>query len=299
MSTESLRDLIAELSTSATVLAVLAAELQARASGTPLPAPLQPHVDAILDAIGGRVALDGTSPDEWRPLLAELRHFWLLDTDFLAHRDRGPGWSFTDPAVLESGGEATEGFANALVRFAPGLDGLAARLQGPDARFLDVGTGVGRLSIAMARRWPSVRVVGVDTWGPSLAIARRNVAAAGLEDRIELREQSGTTVPESEAFDLAWIPAPFVSPDAIGPLLARVHGALKCGGWLLFATAKPGDDLRAAVMRFRVAQWGGRPTTLGEAETCLAGAGFVNVHALPAPPRDFKMVVAARRPPAV
>jgi SAM-dependent methyltransferase len=286
------------LSASASALAVLGAELQARAAGKPLPVSLQPHVDQILDAVGARAALEGITPEDLRPFIAEIRHFWLLDSDFLANSDRQPGWAYTDPAVLESGGEATQGFAAALGRFAPGLAGLADRLNAPDARFLDVGTGVGRLGIAMARRWPSLRVVGVDIWAPSLALARKNVEAAGLQDRIELREQSGADLSDDKAFDLAWIPAPFVPPDAIGGLVARVHRALKPGGWLLFATAKPGEDLRGAVMKFRVAQWGGRLTTEDDVKKHLTQAGFTDVRALPSPPRDFKMVVAARRAPA-
>ena len=51
-------------------------------------------------------------------------------------------------------------------------------------------------------------------------------------------------------------------------------------------------------MRFRVAQWGGRFSTQGETEGLLAYAGFTDVRTLPAPPRDFKLVVAARRAPA-
>src|SRR5438105_4436210 len=110
MSIESLRDLVAQFSASASALAVLGAELQARVSGKPLPASLRPHVDRILDEIGGRAALDGTAPEDLRPFIAEIRHFWLLDHDFLANWSREPGWAFTDPAVLESGGEATQGF---------------------------------------------------------------------------------------------------------------------------------------------------------------------------------------------
>jgi SAM-dependent methyltransferase len=295
MSIESVRNLVAQFSASASALAVLGAELEARASGKPLPGALQPHVDDILREIGASAALEGTSPEELRPLIAEIRHFWLLDNDFLAKSDRPPGWTYTDTAVLDTGGEVTQGFANALVRFAPDLAGLVDRLDASDGRFLDVGTGVGRLSIAVARRWPSLHVVGIDTWAPSLAIARRHVADAGLQDRIEFRQQSGADLQDEEAFDLAWIPAPFVPPAALGPLVARVHRALKRGGWLLFASAKPGEDLRGAVMRFRVAQFGGRPTTLDEVEKLLTASGFADVRALPGPPKDFKMVVAARR----
>ena len=296
MSIESVRNLVAEFSASASALAVLGAELQARASGTPLPAALQPHVDDILREIGATAALDGTTPDELRPLLVEIKHFWLVDSDFLANSDRPQGWGYTDSAVLDSAGELTQGFAQALPRIAQDLPGLAERLHAADGRFLDVGTGVGRLSIAMARRFPSLHVVGVDTWAPSLTLARHHIAEARLNDRIELREQSGADLSDRDAFDLAWIPAPFIPPEAIGGLLDRVYRALKPGGWVLFATAKPGEDLRGAVMRFRVAQWGGRPTTQADVEALLTRAGFADLKVLPGPPRDFKMIVAARRP---
>jgi len=295
MSIHSLRDLVAEIGTTASTLATLGAQMEARASGRPLDRALQPHVDDVLHRIGALSALEGTSPDELWPLIAEIRHFWLLDSDFLAHPDRAPGWTYTDDSVLASGGEVTQGFPNALAQIAPQLDGLAARLEGPDGSFLDVGTGVGLLAIAMARRWPSLRVVGIDPWAPALASARDKVAAAGLQDRIELREQFGEDLPDQQAFDLAWIPAPFIAREAIVPLVERVHRALKPGGWLLFATARTGDDLRGAVLRFRVALLGGVPTAEADVEKLLDSAGFSGIRVLPSPPRDFKMIVAARR----
>ncbi|MFO0564117.1 MAG: methyltransferase domain-containing protein [Polyangiaceae bacterium] len=295
MSIEALRDLVAQLSASATALAVLGAELQARAAGKTLHPTLRPHIDDLLREAGAQGALEGTSPAELAPLISEIRHFWQLDSDFLEGPERAPGWTYTDAAVLEGGGQATEGFVHALGRIAPGLDGLAASLEAPDARFLDVGTGVARLSIAMARKWPSLRVVGVDTWAPSLAVAHKNVADAGLGERIQLREQAGEALDDENAFDLAWIPAPFVPPHALGRLVERVHRSLKPGGWLLLASAKSGDDLRGAALRFRVALFGGRPTTQEEVERLLADKGFAQVKTLPSPPRDFKMVVAARR----
>jgi SAM-dependent methyltransferase len=295
MGIESLRGLIADLAASASALAVLGAELQSRASGKPIHPSLRPHIDAILQELGANAAMEGVSPEELRPLVTEIRHFWLLDGEFLSNPERAPGWSYTEHDVLSTGGELTEGFADVLPRIAPQFDDLAVRLGGPDARFLDIGTGVGRLSIAIARRYPTLRVVGIDTWAPSLALARANVAAASLQDRIELREQSGEELPDERAFDLAWIPAPFIPPQALWRTVERVRRALKPGGWVLFATAKPGTDLRAALMRFRVATWGGQPTSQDEVEKHLADAGFTDVRVLPGPPRDFKMIVAARR----
>jgi SAM-dependent methyltransferase len=298
MTIESLRGVVADLAASASALAVLGAELDSRISGKPIHPDLRPHVDAILDQLGARDALEGVSPQELEPVLTEIRHFSLLDGELLANPAREPGWTYSDREVLETGGRLTEGFGEVLPRIAPQLADLAARLVGPDGRFLDVGTGVGRLSIAIARRWPALRVVGIDRWAPSLERARANVAAAGLEGRIELREQSGEDIPDEESFDLAWLPAPFMPPDVLWRTVQRVHRTLRPGGWLLFATAKPGTDLRAALLRFRVATWGGRPTPLDEVERQLSGAGFTELRVLPGPPRDFKMIVAARRAPS-
>jgi SAM-dependent methyltransferase len=294
MSIEALRDLLAQLSASASTLAVLGAELQARVSGTPIHASLKASANDLLREAGALQALEGTSPAELAPLLGELRHFWDLDADFLASAGRAPGWSYAYTELLQRSGQITEGFAHVLPRFLPMLDGLAARLEG-SATFLDVGTGVARLAIAMARKWPSLGVTGIDVWGPALALARQNVADAGMQRRVEIREQSGEDLSDDRAFDLAWIPAPFIPKHALPRVVERVQRALKPGGWLLFAAAKPGDDLRGAAMRFRVALYGGAPSTQPEIETLLAEKGLTDVRTLPGPPRDFKIIVAGRR----
>lgn len=296
MGIESLRGLVADLSASAGALAVLGAELHSRICGKPLPPSVRPHVEAILEQLGAASAIEGVTAEELGPLLTEIRHFALVDGKLLSNPERAPGWTYTDQDVLDTGGALTEGFAHVLARIALQFDGLAARLDAPDGRFLEIGTGVGRLSIAMARRWPLLRVVGMDIWGPSLALARSNVAAAGLQNRIELREQAGEELTDESKFDLAWIPAPFIAPHVLGRILERVNRALNPGGWVLFGTAKPGTDLNAALMRFRVASWGGEVTSEEEIKKLLAGAGFTQISVLPGPPRDFKMIVAARRP---
>ena len=91
----------------------------------------------------------------------------------------------------------------------------------------------------------------------------RTSATPGSQDRIEIREQPGEELPDERAFDLAWIPAPFVPPHALGRLVEQVQRALKPGGWLLFAAAKPGEDSRGAALRFRVALYGGAPEYAG------------------------------------
>jgi len=297
MSIEALREIVAQLSASTTTLAVLGAELHSRVSGKPIHPGLRSQADDLLREAGALQALEGASAAEVAPLLAELRHFWDLDHDFLMTPERAPGWSYADASMLQRAGEITEGFANVLPRFVPMLEGLAPRLEGSGATFLDVGTGVGRLAIGMARKWPALRVVGLDVWGPSLALARKNVAEAGLQDRIEIREQPAQDLNDERMFDLAWLPAPFMPPHAVGRVLDQVHRSLKPGGWVLFATAKPGEDLRGAAIRFCVSLYGGVPGTQQEIEKLLADKGLTDIRTIPGPPRDFKMIVAARRAP--
>jgi ubiquinone/menaquinone biosynthesis C-methylase UbiE len=51
---------------------------------------------------------------------------------------------------------------------------------------LDLGAGTAQIPIALCRQMPDVRVVAVDAAESMLAVARENVAAAGLAERIEL-----------------------------------------------------------------------------------------------------------------
>jgi hypothetical protein len=51
-----------------------------------------------------------------------------------------------------------------------------------------ISVGVAALSIAMCRAWPTLPVVGLDPFEPALALARQNVAEAGFQDRIALRQ---------------------------------------------------------------------------------------------------------------
>lgn len=118
------------------------------------------------------------------------------------------GWDHEERRILLAQGHSSVLMPPILRRFVvPSLGGdLARRLEGAEASFLDVGVGVAALSVALCRSWPSLRVVGIDPWGPALVLARENVAAAGLEERIELRQMGAEMLEDAEAYDVAWVP---------------------------------------------------------------------------------------------
>jgi len=296
MSIADLRGITSRLQVSAGTLAVLGAAMDARVSGKPFDAAMQPRVDAILDALGAKALVSELSPPELSAALAEIRMTLNQGGKLLYPPARTRGWSHMDAEMLQAAGDTSAGFAMTCKQMVvPKLAGLAERLEAGGV-FLDVGTGVGAFAMAMARNWPALRVVGVDPWAPSIAIGRENVKKAGLADRIELREQGGEAVPERNAFDLAWIPSLFIPESAIGGIVKATLGALKPGGWVLFATANPpADPVAAAYIELRTMIWGGAPFKPADVEPMLAAAGFVDVQTLPAPPGAPAAMVAARK----
>ncbi len=67
----------------------------------------------------------------------------------------------------------------------PQVPDVHRRLQDqPPARVADVACGTGWSSIALARAYPSIVVDGYDLDERSIALARANAAAAGLDDRV-------------------------------------------------------------------------------------------------------------------
>jgi len=297
MTIDALREAVARLNTAATALAAVGAVLEARIAAQPLNPAIRPHAEEILDALGLASALEGTSTEDLTPLLAEIRTLTLTNAKILHTSSRDCGWAPSEPVLMQSAGDATSRFPRALAStIAPKLEGLLPRLSSPDAAFLEVGVGVAALAIQMARTWPNLRIVGLDVWAPALALARENIRVAALEERIELREASGESIADEDAFDLAWIPSLFVPERVLPDLLKRVHRALRPGGWLLLPMLKESTDpLASSVARLRTAMWGGSLASTDEAERWLAEADFMDVRRLPAAPVAMTGILVARK----
>jgi predicted O-methyltransferase YrrM len=80
-----------------------------------------------------------------------------------------------------------------------------AILARPHARIADVGCGAGWSTIGLARAYPNARFEGLDVDGPSIEMARRNAAEAGVADRVVFHHVGGehlATMPDQ--FDAAF-----------------------------------------------------------------------------------------------
>ncbi len=101
-------------------------------------------------------------------------------------------------------------------------------------RVADLHCGGARWLIAVARRFPRTELVGVEAQADSAARARRNVAEAGLGDRIRIEEAEVTSVAaRAEAFGLVYFQYVLHElDDPVGALRAGWQ-ALAPGGWLV------------------------------------------------------------------
>ena len=113
------------------------------------------------------------------------------------------------------------------------LPQLVADLGARGARVLDVHCGGGRWLIAMAQRFPSLELVGVEFEPDSVERARRNVDAAGLGDRIRIEHGDVARTRHAGEFDLAYFQYALHGLADPPAALRAAWAALRDGGRLL------------------------------------------------------------------
>lgn len=297
MDADELRRHVTGLASSAETLAALGAALRLRVSSQSAPPEVQACLDEVMAALGATEFLETGAPEQLAGLLSPIRAILLQSVDLLTDPTRAPGWDYADVELLESQGQSSALFASVIRREAEErLPDLAEALGRPGAAVLDVGVGIGGLSIAVCREFPAVRVVGIDPWDFALTIARRNVEGAGLGDRIELRRQAVQELTDEAAFDLIWLPVPFLPRPVLDLALGRSLAAAKPGGWSMLAMYRGRTELDTALARLRTARSGGSVLRPDEAEELLRAAGFEATRQLTLEGSLPGLLVCGRRP---
>lgn len=111
---------------------------------------------------------------------------------------------------------------------------IAAALEQPFARVLDLGTGSGAILLSLLAECPAARGVGVDLSPAALAVARGNATALGLGARAEFA-LSDWCAAVTGAFDLIVSNPPYIAAAEMAALAPEVrdwepHLALTPGG---------------------------------------------------------------------
>lgn len=85
--------------------------------------------------------------------------------------------------------------APAAVSLLNRLDGLV----GADATLIDIGSGTGTVGLAALRRWPGIRVIGVDPASRLLEWAEVDAREAGVADRLTVKVGEAAALPMPDA----------------------------------------------------------------------------------------------------
>ncbi len=255
------------------------------------PEPGHPDVVSALAAVSAAAGLadlhELTGPQ--RQMVTGLVRMGLHQaSDLLDDPGRPPGWTFTDSAILHGWGRGSMVVPAALVGAVPELAAVRS--------FLDVGSGVGLLAVAAAGVWPQATVVGIDIWGPSLEAAAANVRAAGLGDRITVRDQDVVALDDVDAYDCAWFPTFFVTEAVLEAAMPRLYRALRPGGWLVLGRmAPPPDPLAQATSALRTIRGGGADYDAKRLVAALEAVGCTAVRVLPRQgPAPMEYVIGRR-----
>lgn len=278
---------ISQWATGAEAMAAIAATLKLRQLGvTP-----SPEVAAALDAVltaAGISGLDELAPPQQGALLGMVGMFAGQINDLLTNPGREPGWTYTDPAILDGYGRGSAMLPALMAQCHPDLAAVTS--------FLDVGVGVGFLACAAANVWPDATIVGIDPWETSLARARTNIDAAGLGERIELRQTDLAGLGDKDTYDCIWIPSFFLTEDVLVAGLKTALAALKPGGWVVVGTSRPAPEpLADAVGRLRYIRGGGMLLDAKAAVNQLENAGYADAHeAAPAGPVPVSFAIGKK-----
>jgi hypothetical protein len=143
--------------------------------------------------------------------------------------------------------------------------------------------------------YPNLHVVGLEPSEVACAEARRAIDAAGFGGRIEIRNVFGQDLHEESVYAAAYVAQMFIPDAALEAVLRATCRALVPGGWMTTAAiAVEGDNLNAAISRFRNAIWGGGVRGAPQVIAALEAAGFVEITAAPSPPGAMVPLLARR-----
>jgi len=193
-------------------------------------------------------------------------------------------------------------FVNDLAaHWIPAVPELAARLRAdPPARVADIACGGGWASIALARGYSKVLVDGFDLDEESIRQAKRNAAAAGVDDRVGFAVRDAADPQLAGRYDAAMIFEALHDLARPVEALAAARALLVSGGCLIVGDERvaetftaPGDEMERLMYGFSILHC--LPAGRNEIPSAATGtvlrpatlrayateAGFSQVHVLP------------------
>jgi cyclopropane fatty-acyl-phospholipid synthase-like methyltransferase len=178
---------------------------------------------------------------------------------------------------------------------------LAGSKEGRPCKVLDIAAGHVMFWITIAKQNPNALITLVD-WPPVLAVAKENVATAGVADRVSFRAGSAFEADLGDGYDIVLLTNIFHHFDmpTCEKLMRRVHAALKPGGKAITLEFVPNEDrvtppMAAAFSLIMLAETdAGDAFTLSEYERMFRNAGFVKTTLHPVPDMPQQVLLSEK-----
>lgn len=146
---------------------------------------------------------------------------------------------------------------------------------------LDIGCGSGGITLSLARDYDAARVIGIDVEEPVCAAARQRVAAAGLADRVEIRQVAPGPIPLPDgSLDIVFSKDSIVHIPDKESLARDAFRLLAPGGWfvasdwLIAHDHEPSPEMADYIRREDLGFGMASPNRYHRA---LTAAGFANI----------------------
>ena len=159
----------------------------------------------------------------------------------------GVPYSDYDADFVEGQGDGNRvQFVNLLGQeWLPAIPDVDSRLRDdPPARVADVACGVGWSSIAIARAYPKARVDGSDLDEDSIRLARENLAASDVGDRVRFERRDAAELDAGE-YDLVTVFEAVHDMSRPVEVLASLRRLLAPGGSVLIADERTAEEFHA------------------------------------------------------
>jgi release factor glutamine methyltransferase len=89
---------------------------------------------------------------------------------------------------------------------------ICRKINSPEMKIIDIGTGSGAIAIALAKEMPQAQVMATDISAAALNIARKNALSLGLENQIAFR-RSDLFDSVDDFFDIIVCNPPYISAE--------------------------------------------------------------------------------------
>lgn len=206
----------------------------------------------------------------------------------IRQKEMNLGWHYTDDVLLQSQGTISEFVAPCF----SAVDEVHALLSKPGSTLVDIGAGVGKISLKFCELYPLLKVIAVEPAAAPYLLASQNITQSQFASQIELRKIYAQDLQEKNSCDVIWFPHAFFIDDTVfTDSLKAIYSALKPGGILISVYINLATQPKYRGLQYCLTC---KESSLTELIGTFAKFGFNNIKTLAETARGFIPIIATK-----